>query len=135
LLPDATDLESLQLIRIGSTKFTEQFWKHEGWAVRQPVAEKVVDCMDMTDISTELAKRSGILKEYNEAINKGAAGMRLFSNQFNYALDPEKPHACGEVWDAVAKAASHDLSGGKEVHGIDWFKEHGYMLAPFPQLD
>ena len=135
LLPDATDLESLQLIRIGSTKFTEQFWKHEGWAVRQPVADKVVDCMDMTDISTELAKRSGILKEYNDAINKGAGGMRLFSNKFNYALDPEKPHTCEEIWDATAKAASHDLSDGNEVHGIDWFKEHGYMLAPFPQLD
>ncbi|HEX7006275.1 MAG TPA: molybdopterin-dependent oxidoreductase [Alphaproteobacteria bacterium] len=135
LLPDATDLESLQLIRIGSTKFTEQFWKHEGWAVRQPVAEPVVDCMDLTDISTELAKRAGILKEYNEAINKGAAGMRLVSNKFNYALDPEKPHTREEIWDAVAKAASHDLSDGKEVHGIDWFKEHGFMLAPFPQLD
>lgn len=135
LLPDATDLESLQLIRIGSTKFTEQFWKHEGWAVRQPVADKVVDCMDLTDISTELAKRASILKEYNEAINKGAAGMRLFGNSFDYALNPEKPHGREEIWDAVAKAASHDLSHGKEVHGIDWFKEHGYMLAPFPQLD
>jgi phenylacetyl-CoA:acceptor oxidoreductase len=135
LLPDATDLESLQLIRIGSTKFTEQFWKHEGWAIRQPVADKVVDSMDLTDISTELARRSGILKEYNDAINKGAGGMRLFSNKFNYALDPETPHTCEEIWDATAKAASHDLSDGKEVRGLDWFKEHGFMLAPFPQLD
>ena len=36
LLPDATDLESLQLIRIGGTKFIEQFWDHEGFALRQP---------------------------------------------------------------------------------------------------
>jgi phenylacetyl-CoA:acceptor oxidoreductase len=61
--------------------------------------------------------------------------MRLFSNKFNYALDPEEPHGCEEIWDAVAKAASHDLSDGQEVHGIDWFKENGFMLAPFPQLD
>ncbi len=135
LLPEATDLESLQLIRIGSTKFTEQFWKHEGWAIRQPAAGKVVDCMDMTDISTELARRTGILQEYNEAINRGAAGMGLRGKGFDYALDPAKPHALEEIWDAVARAASHDLSDGKEVHGIDWFKEHGYMLAPFPQLD
>src|SRR5579871_4793574 len=43
LLPESTDLESLQLIRIGSTKFTEQFWKHQGWAIRQPVVEPVHD--------------------------------------------------------------------------------------------
>ncbi|OGA08493.1 MAG: molybdopterin oxidoreductase [Betaproteobacteria bacterium RIFCSPHIGHO2_12_FULL_69_13] len=135
LLPEATDLESLQLIRIGSTKFTEQFWKHEGWAIRQPAAAKTLDCVDMTDISTELARRTGILQEYNEAINRGAAGMGLRGKGFDYALDPAKPHALEEIWDAVARAASHDLSDGKEVHGIDWFKEHGYMLAPFPQLD
>jgi phenylacetyl-CoA:acceptor oxidoreductase len=135
LLPEATDLESLQLIRIGSTKFTEQFWKHEGWAIRQPAVERVIDCMDMTDIATELARRCGILREYNDAINRGAAGMALRGEGFDYALDPERPHPREEIWDAVAKAASHDLSGGRDVHGIDWFREHGYMLAPFPQLD
>ena len=30
LLPEATDLESLQLIRLGSTKFVEQFWRPRG---------------------------------------------------------------------------------------------------------
>ena len=37
LLPDATDLESLQLWRIGGTKYQESFWDHEGFALRQPV--------------------------------------------------------------------------------------------------
>ena len=37
LLPDATDLESLQLIRIGGTKYVEQFWDQQGFALRQPV--------------------------------------------------------------------------------------------------
>ena len=36
LLPDAGDLESLQLIRIGGSKYIEQFWDHEGFALRQP---------------------------------------------------------------------------------------------------
>ncbi len=135
LLPESTDLESLQLIRIGSTKFTEQFWKHEGWAVRQPVGDKVVDSRDMSDIATELARRAGILDKYNEAINKGAAGMALRGEGFDYALDPERPHTNEAIWDAIAKAASHSLSQGLQVHGIDWFREHGYMLAPFPQLD
>jgi phenylacetyl-CoA:acceptor oxidoreductase len=134
LLPDATDLESLQLMRVGTTKTVEQFWKHQGWAIRQPVGDKVVDCRDMTDISTELARRVGILEEYNEAINGGAAGCRLRKDDYDYSLDPAVAHDCEAIWDAVAKAASHDLSGGEEVHGIDWFKEHGYMLRPYPQL-
>ena len=41
----------------------------------------------------------------------------------------------GWAWDSSAKAASHQLSKGEEVHDLDWFKENGYMLRPFPQLD
>ena len=137
LLPEATDLESLQLIQIGSTKFTEQFWKHQGWAVRQPVADPVVDCKDITWIATELARRVGILESYNAAINRGAAGARLADDKagYDFALEVGEPHPVEEIWDAVAKAASHGLSGGEEVHGIDWFRENGFMLRPFPQLD
>ena len=136
LLPDATDLESLQMMQIGSTKFTEQFWKHQGWAIRQPVADKVVDSMDMTDISTALAERVGLLEEYNEAINRGAAGARLVDREgrYDYGIDVGRNNTREEIWDAVAKAASHELTDGEEVHGIDWFKENGYMLRPFPQL-
>jgi phenylacetyl-CoA:acceptor oxidoreductase len=136
LLPDATDLESLQLIQIGSTKFTEQFWKHQGWAIRQPVADPVVDCKDLTEISTELAKRVGILPSYNEAINRGAAGCRLSDakGRYDYRLDPAVPHPREAIWNAVSKAASHDLSDGAEVRDLDWFKAHGFMLKPFPQL-
>jgi phenylacetyl-CoA:acceptor oxidoreductase len=36
LLPEATDLESVQMIRVGGTKFMEQFWEHKGVALRQP---------------------------------------------------------------------------------------------------
>jgi phenylacetyl-CoA:acceptor oxidoreductase len=89
----------------------------------------------MTEIATDLAIRTGLLKEYNEAINRGAAGMKLKTNVFDYGLEPEKTYGREEIWDRVAKAASHELSDGEEVHGIDWFKEHGYMIRPFPQLD
>ena len=84
------DLESLQLIQIGSTKFTEQFWKHEGWAIRQPAVLPQVDAMDLTDISTALADRVGIIEEYNSAINRGAAGARLQDREgnYDYGIDP-----------------------------------------------
>ena len=39
LLPDQVDLESLQLIYIGGSKYIEQFWKHEGYALRQPAVK------------------------------------------------------------------------------------------------
>jgi phenylacetyl-CoA:acceptor oxidoreductase len=135
LLPDATDLESLQLIRIGGTKFQENFWKHQGWAIRQPAVENVVDCMDMTDTFTELAQRVGILEGYNEAINNGAAGQKLRVENVDYSLEPEVPHDREEIWDRVCKAASHKLSDGAEVRDLAWFKEHGYMLAEFSQLE
>jgi phenylacetyl-CoA:acceptor oxidoreductase len=136
VLPEATDLESLQMSRIGGTGGGgEQFWKHQGWMIRQPAVEPTVDAMDMTDIATELCRRAGILGEYNMAINKGAAGMKLASNRFDYALEPDVAYDRDEIWDRVAKAASHDLSDGEEVHGIDWFKENGYMLRELPQRE
>lgn len=135
LLPEATDLEGLQLVQIGGTKFIENFWRHEGWAVRQPVAESPVDCRDMTDIATELARRVGLLREYNEAINRGAAGQRLSGPGYDYRLAPDAMHGVDEIWNRVAKAASHELSGGTEVHGIEWFKENGFMLRPFSELE
>jgi phenylacetyl-CoA:acceptor oxidoreductase len=135
LLPENTDLESLQLIQLGGTKFVEQLWTQQGWTIRQPAVESPVDSMDMTDIATELAKRSGILDKYNNAINRGAHGARLVTDDYDYGLELEQAYGVEEIWDKTAKAASHELTDGEEVNGIDWFKEKGYMLRPFPQLE
>jgi phenylacetyl-CoA:acceptor oxidoreductase len=131
LLPEATDLEGLQIIQVGGTKFIENFWDHHGWAIRQPVADAGVDCRDMTDIATELARRTQLLEPYNEAINRGAAGVALRGAGYDYALPRGEVHDRETIWDRVAQAASHGLSEGREVHGLDWFKENGVMLAPF----
>ena len=135
LLPENTDLESLQLIQLGGTKFVEQLWTQQGWTIRQPAAENTVDSMDMTDIATELAKRAGILEPYNNAINRGAHGMRLATDDFDYRLEESEAHSAEEIWNKTAQAASHDLSDGEEVRDLEWFKENGYMLRPFPQLE
>jgi phenylacetyl-CoA:acceptor oxidoreductase len=118
---------------LGSTKFVEQFWKDEGYTIRQPVGDKVVDSMDMTDISTEIANRSGLLKEYNVAINKGAHGIRLQTGQFNYSIDEDRPNTREEIWEQSALAASHGLSDGEEIHNLEWFKENGFMMKPYPE--
>ncbi len=135
LLPDATDLESTQLIHIGGTKFIEQIWEHEGVALRQKAVEPQGDSRDMSWIATELAKRNGFLENYYNAINRGAGGMPLKGKDFDYSLDPTIEHEIDEIWDAACKAASHRYSGGKEVHDLEWFKEHGFFVVPYKRED
>ncbi len=129
LLPDATDLESLQLIRIGGSKYIEQFWDHEGFALRQPAIAPRGDARDFTDIATALAERTGLLEPYNAAINKGTLGVRLGE----FALDVVTRHQSEAIWDAVCRAASFELSGGKESNGLAWWKENGLATKPFPR--
>ncbi len=135
LLPDAMDLESTQLIRIGGTKFIEQFWDYQGFALRQPVAEPRGDCRDFTWIATELAKRTGVLEGYNKAINRGAAGVELSFGNCNFALEEDKEHSVQDIWNAICRAASAELSGGEETQGLDWWKENGFRVQPMSRLD
>jgi phenylacetyl-CoA:acceptor oxidoreductase len=135
LLPDATDLESLQLIRLGGTKYVEQFWNHEGFALRQPVVAPGGQARDFTDVATELAARTGLTAGYVVAINKGACGVPLRSEFGDCSLDPEaaEPPTREAIWDAVARAASLEVSEGREAHGLAWWREQGMMTRPFPQ--
>ena len=133
LLPDATDLEGTQLIRLGKTKYMEQYWKHQGYVLRQPVVAPRGEAKDMTWVATELATRTGLLEEYNAAINRGACGVKLKTEERDFSLDTLLPHAVDTIWNAVCKAASHEVSGGAEVHDLDWFKQHGIIAKPFNQ--
>lgn len=135
LLPDATDLESLQLIRVGGTKFVEQFWTQQGFALRQPVITARGEARDFTEIATELAKRTGLLEKYNAAINKGAAGMPLKTEFGDFSLATNVAHTRDQIWDAIGRSASAELSKGAEVHDLAWWKEHGLATKPFPQSD
>jgi len=40
-----------------------------------------------------------------------------------------------EIWDAVCKAASFDLTGGKETLDLEWFREHGFKTRPYSRLN
>ncbi|MEP7182910.1 MAG: molybdopterin-dependent oxidoreductase [Betaproteobacteria bacterium] len=134
LLPEATDLESLQLIRIGGSKFVEQFWDVHGFALRQPVVATQGEARDFTTIATELAARTGLLEKYNASINKGAAGLPLKGAHGDFSLTTTERHAPEVIWDAVCRAASVDVSDGKEEHGLDWWKEHGLATKPFSRV-
>ncbi len=87
VLPDATDLESLQLWRVGGTKYQESYWDHQGFALRQPAVAPHGQARDFTDIATELAHRTGLSEKYYAAINKGAGGVPLKSEHGDFSLD------------------------------------------------
>ena len=134
LLPDCTDLEGLQLLRIGGTKYVEQFWDYQGFALRDPAVPPQGEARDFTWIATELAKRTGLLAEYNAAINKGAAGVKLSGPNYDFSLAPVEQHSVERIWDASCRAASAELTEGRETHGLDWFRQHGFRVKPFSRL-
>jgi len=133
LLPEATDLESTQLWRIGGTKFVEQFWRYQGFALRQAAVERQGEARDFTDIATDLARGTGLLEAYNTCINKGTAGVRLTGDGYDFSLHPSQTHSKEQIWDAVCRASSAELSGGRETDGLDWYRENGFKVAPFSQ--
>ena len=134
LLPEATDLESLQLYRIGGTKYIEQYWRHAGWALRQPVAPSAADTRDLTDIATALAARTGILDGYLTALNRGSGTTVPLAGanyDFSFAKGSPAP-GVEEIWSRVCRAATRSLTGGAVEHDLAWFKRHGAFFVPFP---
>ncbi|MBI3445005.1 MAG: molybdopterin-dependent oxidoreductase [Magnetospirillum sp.] len=135
LLPEATDLESTQLIRAGGTKFVEQHWSHNGFVLRQPAVAPQGEARDFTWISTELARRSGLLVEYNKALNRGAALVPLKGEGFDFSLAEDQAHGVDHIWDSVCRAATASVTGGAEVKGLDWMKANGLFVVPFTRND
>lgn len=135
LLPEATDLEGLQLIRVGGTKYIEYFWDYQGFALRQPVVDPQGEARDFTWIATELAERTGLLEKYNRAINRGATSVRLQGDGYDFSLDTSRKHSVEEIWDAVCRAASAELGDPPaEARGLDWYRENGFNVQPFSRL-
>ena len=131
LLPDATDLESTQLIRVGGTGPIEQYWQHRGYALRQKAVEPQGHSRDFTWISTELARRTGLLEAYNAALNRGAGGVPLKGDDFDYSLPVDVANDADTIWDTACRAATAKLTNGKDVKDLAWFKKHGSFLLPF----
>jgi len=123
------------LIRMGGTKYMEQFWDHKGVVLRQAAVQAQGDARDFTWISTELAKRTHLLQPYVEAINRGVAGVApLKGAGYDYSLDPRCAPEPDRIWDAVCRAATFTLSDGREEHDLEWFKEHGFYAVPVSRL-
>ncbi len=135
LLPDATDLESTQLIKMGGTSYMEQFWRHVGYGLRQPVVSPPGEAKDFSEIAQELAKRTGLLESYNKMINKGMAGVKLKTEKYDFSIDESCEHSVDEIWDHVCRAASAELTDGEHSDGLAWYKEHGFRFRKYSQLN
>ena len=135
LLPDATDLESTQLTRIGGTKFTEQHWHHQGVALRQPIVAPQGEAKDFSWIAAELAKRTGIVDKFTAALNRGTICAPLKGESYDYSLVPEEVDNVETVWDSICKATTAELTDGKDVKDLNWFKENGWFVTPFDRAD
>jgi len=136
LLPEATDLESTQMIRMGGTKYMEQFWDFKGVVLRQKAVEPQGDARDFTWITTELARRTGLLDPYFGAINKGISGVApLKGKDYDFSFDSTNIPTSEQIWDAVCRASTLTLSEGREEHDLEWFREHGFFAVPMSRLD
>ncbi|MBB4197899.1 molybdopterin oxidoreductase [Rhodoblastus sphagnicola] len=136
LLPDATDFETNQLIKISNTKYMEHFWRHTGVVLRAKAVEPQGDARDFSWISGELARRVGLLEKYVTQLNRGVGGVApLKSETYDFSLDPAVAPKPEEIWDAACKAATAALSGGTACHGLDWFREHGFWATPMSELE
>ena len=135
LMPEATDLESDQLLRIGGGHYMENHWESEGWALRQAVVPPLHEARDFSWIAKELARRTGLLEAYNSVINQGGCGIFLKGDGYDFSLDVTKENDQDEIWDAVCKAASFDLTGGKETRDLEWFRENGFKTRPYSRLN
>jgi phenylacetyl-CoA:acceptor oxidoreductase len=135
ILPDHTDLEGLQLTPVFS-KHWYSLWDGYGFILKQPVVKPVYNTKDMTEIIIELMDKLGALKEFISRLNRGSGtGIPLSGKNYDFRLDESKKPTLEEVWDRICKAATAMLSDGKEVYGLEWFKENSLYLKPYPKLE
>ena len=58
--------------------------------MRDPAVPPQGEAKDFTWIATELARRTGLLEAYNAAINRGAHGVKLSGQNYDFSLDVGK---------------------------------------------
>ena len=136
LLPEATDLESLQLIRLGGTKYIEQYWDYRGAVLRQPAVKPRGEARDFTWIAGDLVRRLGLTEKYVQALNRGSGiPFALKGENYDFSLKADRSYSVEEIWDAACKAASARISGGKEIHDLAWFQKNSHFVVPFRRED
>ncbi len=121
LLPEATDVESLQLAAAPSGY--KGAWEYRGFALRQPVVKPLFNTRDLTDIYTELADRMGVLPAYNAAVN-GTNQLR----DTPWQLEPGQKYPVEDIVQRISQARTNGN------FDLAWFKDNGATLQPVSKL-
>jgi len=94
----------------------------KGYALRQPVVAAQGEARDFTDIATELARRTGLFGEIQRLDQPRCKGVPAQGGSWDFSLDTKRAHGRDEIWDAVCKGGQRELSDGKEVHDLAWWR-------------
>ena len=138
LLPEATDLESLQLIRIGGSKYVEQFWDAPGLRAA-PAGGRRRRARRATSptIATELARRTGLLEKYN-AVDQQRRRRRAAQGRALGLRARRRRRAHTPRRDLGRRLPRRERRADRRrarSHGLAWWKEHGLATKPFPRTE
>jgi phenylacetyl-CoA:acceptor oxidoreductase len=135
VLPDNTDLESIQLKDLGGHSHAmDAFWEDRGFALKQRIIEPEHNTIEQTKLWTELMAELDLLETYNENINRGyLLGTPLQTEDYDFSLDPTEKHSTEEIWDSVCRAATTKMTDGEETKDLEWFEENGFYTEDFPR--
>jgi phenylacetyl-CoA:acceptor oxidoreductase len=130
LLPEATDLESLQLIRSAAPSSSSSTGPPGRGAA--PAGGRAAGRGARLHLDLHRAgPPHRPARALQRGINRGAGGVSPLAGEgFDFSLDPSPPHDVDTIWDAICKAATAELSRGGDVHDLAWFKEHGFYTVP-----
>ena len=132
LLPDATDLEGLQLLRLAATKYQEQFWDTKASRCASRWWRRAA--RRATSPTSAPSWRGAAASSRSTTPPSTAAPAASSSTGLRRLLArPKVAHGRDAIWDAACKAASAELTEGAEVLGLDWWKENGLKTRPFPR--
>lgn len=110
VLPDHTELERYELCTNVRRALSKSFLST---ALRQPIVDPLYNTMDISEMLTELATRSGFLDQYNLEIN----------NQLSliapWKLEQGTKYAWVDIVDRHCKSATQG------THDLEWFRKNG----------
>lgn len=114
VLPDTHTLERLVWEPNRAILAVNNITGYWYWGLIQPVVEPAYEARHWWEVLLELADRVGFQKDYYKMIN-------LMLLKEPYKLDVERKYTLEEITDRRLKSEF-----GPE-HGVQWFKEHGYL--------
>ena len=110
----------------------EQFWDCTGFALRQPAVATAAR-RAITAIATELAQRTGSARQVKRVAQQGRRRRAAQGRAWDVSLAATSRIRRGHLGGRLPRRERR-VDGGRESHGLDWFREQGFATKPFPRL-